>query len=617
MNSDNYEFSKSSAPQDVSDYSAYSDKQWNYINDINSGVYTTSGQSLVQFDLSNIYNSGLSDVTDLYLAIPLTMVATYSTSAAPGTPLAPSSGSYALCALKSNYQHLIHQIEIVANGKVINDMQPFVSVYKNFKLLSSMSATDQQANINSLGLSSTLDNEKSAKFSTANLLNSGWSQSSPNAAAGAAAAYPGVGLCNNLPFSISSTAPVAPAVQNTSQSNKAIYDRCSKIIDMTGSALTTNYQNIYGPGIASSNTTVPQVSLVSAANITAEFKSYYTVQGNVMTWYDVGLIPLKYLCDCVDKMGLVKKMDLVMRFYVNTGAIQIAVQNPNTTTLAYGTFTSSFSTTCPLTINWLGSTTAGVPATTAWITAGLFISKPPTSMGNNSVSLGNLSSHSMSACRCYYSQVQLDPEKAYKYLTENTNKQIVYENFLFNQYTNITGTFSQLVQSGVKNPIGIAIIPMISSATSFNAALTTASGVVGTYPLTALGFSQYQSPYDTFPATYSPLSLTNLQVTLGGVNVLNTSLYYSFENFMEQIQLAETLTSTDIGIATGLMSQSWWEMNRVYWIDLGRGTEAEKATTRNLNISFNNNNNVAIDIMVFTVYLDKFILNVETGQVKK
>ena len=34
MNSDNYEFSKSSAPQSVGDYSAYSGKQWNYINDI-------------------------------------------------------------------------------------------------------------------------------------------------------------------------------------------------------------------------------------------------------------------------------------------------------------------------------------------------------------------------------------------------------------------------------------------------------------------------------------------------------------------------------------------------------------------------------------------------------
>ena len=42
MNSDNYEFSKSSAPQDPSDYSAYTDKQWNYVNDINSGEYIRS-----------------------------------------------------------------------------------------------------------------------------------------------------------------------------------------------------------------------------------------------------------------------------------------------------------------------------------------------------------------------------------------------------------------------------------------------------------------------------------------------------------------------------------------------------------------------------------------------
>jgi len=225
----------------------------------------------------------------------------------------------------------------------------------------------------------------------------------------------------------------------------------------------------------------------------------------------------------------------------------------------------------------------------------------------------------MTACRCYYSQIQLEPEKAYKYLTENTNKQIVYENILFNQYTSIStsGTFSQLVQSGIKNPIGVAIIPVISSSQTFPAVYVGAGGVAGTYVSTALGFSQYQSPYDTFPATYSPLSLTNLQVTLGGVNVLNTSLFYSYENFLEQIMLAETLTSTDIGISTGLISQNWWEMNRVYWIDLGRGTEAEKATTRNLNISFNNNNNVAIDILVYTIYLDKFILNVETGQVKR
>jgi hypothetical protein len=54
MNSDNYEFSKSSAPQGVGEYSPYTDKAWNSINDINSGVYSNSGLSLVQFDLNRL-----------------------------------------------------------------------------------------------------------------------------------------------------------------------------------------------------------------------------------------------------------------------------------------------------------------------------------------------------------------------------------------------------------------------------------------------------------------------------------------------------------------------------------------------------------------------------------
>ena len=56
--SDNYEFTKSSIPQAIDDYSPYIDKQANnYINDINSGVYTNNSLSLVTFDLGQIYNS--------------------------------------------------------------------------------------------------------------------------------------------------------------------------------------------------------------------------------------------------------------------------------------------------------------------------------------------------------------------------------------------------------------------------------------------------------------------------------------------------------------------------------------------------------------------------------
>ena len=106
----------------------------------------------------------------------------------------------------------------------------------------------------------------------------------------------------------------------------------------------------------------------------------------------------------------------------------------------------------------------------------------------------------------YYSQVALTAQKSNQYTQANTAKQVVYENLLFNQYSSITAgsTFSQLVQSGIKNPIGIAIIPLISPL-----------NICGYNQTPTIGFAQYASPFDTFPATYSPLSLTNLQVTLG------------------------------------------------------------------------------------------------------
>ena len=79
----------------------YVDKQYNsYINDINSGVYQNNGLSLVQFDLSSIYNSAkLTDTNDLFVVLPIMMVAAFST-AVSGTLQAPTAGNVNLLSLK-------------------------------------------------------------------------------------------------------------------------------------------------------------------------------------------------------------------------------------------------------------------------------------------------------------------------------------------------------------------------------------------------------------------------------------------------------------------------------------------------------------------------------------
>ena len=616
MNSDNYEFSKSSAPQSISNYSAYTDKQWNYVNDINSGVYANnSGLTLVQWDLTSIYNSaGFSDASDLYLAVPIIMCA--GTGSTNGITTAPTAG-YGLCALKSNYQNLIHQIEIVCNGKTCEQMQPFINVVKHFQLLSQMSATDLKSSAVSLGLSEVLDNEKSVQWNTI-------VGSSPG----------GVGLCNNRPFISSTTASTESQLfqniyQNGGTVNGALQKRISRIVDTTKltNGVGVGFNNIFGSNTTGAYTPV----ILSSTQLNNEIKPYYSVNNNIMTWYDVGLIPLKYISDFINNLGLVKKLDLVVRAYFNTGSLQMAVGSIGTpagagaagTDTYFGNFSSStFANTCPLSVNLLNDTTAKggflysatAADNTSYVAAGLFIAKAPTtSIGVAKINLGNgNNSHPMVACRCYYSQVRLDPERQLEYIRENREKKVVYEQVLFNQYSNITNgaSFSQLVQSGIKNPIACIIIPFISTVCGVNNDGTKATG-------TALGFAQYANPCDMCPASYSPISLTNLSVTLGGVNVLNTSLNYTYENFLSQINIAECLTSSDIGIAVGLISQSWWEMNRVYYIDLARSRDANKAMPRNLNISFNNNTLIPIDIMVFTIYLDSVTIDIETGLVKK
>jgi hypothetical protein len=53
------------------------------------------------------------------------------------------------------------------------------------------------------------------------------------------------------------------------------------------------------------------------------------------------------------------------------------------------------------------------------------------------------------------------------------------------------------------------------------------------------GDFQWKSPFDTCPSTLSALSLTNLQVAVGGQNVLYSTLNITHENFLQQVNLAE------------------------------------------------------------------------------
>ena len=51
---------------------------------------------------------------------------------------------------------------------------------------------------------------------------------------------------------------------------------------------------------------------------------------------------------------------------------------------------------------------------------------------------------------------------------------------------------------------------------------------------------------------------------VGGQNVLQSTLHMTYENVLQQINLAEQLTSSDFGVSTGLINQGYWEASKWY-----------------------------------------------------
>jgi len=562
---DTYEYEKSCRPQDIDDYSPFTDKQYNnYINDLNGSVYTNTSLTLVQFDLGQIYNSQkFTNPADMFIVLPVTMVAAYNTS---GTGLvAPVPGSAQLLSTKSNFMHLIHQADLQINGKTIESTQSFVNVAKHFQMLSEMSVSDLATIGATLGFGESIDNPRSAKFvNTAN-----------------------TGLCNNYIAGSRLQSGIKTAL-NSGTANDAILSKLGRFTEVAN-----NYNGL--------------TTLLSQTNLNNEHKpTYQVLNTNYMVWYDFAVIKLGNLFESIANIGLLRKFDCTIRLWVNTGTVNATIANPNLTTLAM-TLTpanNSFTNTCPFTINLLADTSAngGVPAAVNRICAGLYINKPPTTSYDGVNLATSAASHPLQTCRIYYSQIQLEPSKSLTYIEENRNKKVVYRTILTNQYNNTTagGNFNNLINSGVIHPTGILVVPFVSSQY-------------------ATGFADFawKSPFDTAPATGHPISLTNFQVSVGGVNQLQSTLNYSYENFVEQVNLAEALTSADFGVSCGLLNQSYWEMFRYYFVNIERSALTDKNVPRNINISFTNNSQVGVDTLVFIFYSDEFIIDIETGVVRK
>ena len=142
---DTYEFTKSCLPQGVEQETPYVSKNWNYVNDINNGVYSNgSGLCLVQFDLSSIYNSTqMVDPSQMFMAIPITYSSVYlAGTASAATFCAPTNTTWASTGLKNGFFQILHGCDLQVAGKQMEQFQPNLNSYVSFKMLSQMSQDD-------------------------------------------------------------------------------------------------------------------------------------------------------------------------------------------------------------------------------------------------------------------------------------------------------------------------------------------------------------------------------------------------------------------------------------------------------------------------------------------
>jgi len=627
--SDTYQYAKSLEKQSMKIETPFESKNWQFVGDINNGVYAPNN-CLVNFDLSSIYSNSetMINMSEAFVAIPTVMCSSYVSNNTLGTQVVAANiftttnPSWQTAVMKG-YHNLVHQCDMIFQGKSADTLTPFINAKIQWNLLSSMSQDDLNNLGPSLGLSNLRTNPKSMRYNGSSQANyqtvgTGVAGNFPTvSSANSNAATPfngyipcGNGMTNNVAYIPTSGAmndgdQGGAASQNYNTYNESLERIAARLPDLSVGAFATGtpVNQMYG----SSSTT----NIMNQQQINNEFRPFFnavqTGTGVTFVFYDIAIVRLKDISDLWAKLPLSRRLDARLSFYLNTGGTGVMIGGHGEMTFSQSAYT--ITNTCPYINTYIP--VANIPASTTGLVTSVGICRPNTTsiFGLNFGTLG-IQSHAMPSCRIYYPVYKFKPHDMLEYCKINRHKSLLYTRNFFYVFNGITstGTFSQFITTGIRNIKGILILPLLSGST--NGAITSTLITGGIQ-----NFSQYQSPFDTFPATTAPISLTNIVVSVGGQPVTSYPLNYTFENFLQQVNDANSINPGDYGLSCGLVDDYYW-MNayRAYYINLERGADSTKMDMQSINLSFINNSLQTIDCMVFVEYCQSAEIDIETSE---
>lgn len=539
------------------------DKQVLHVQDMNGGNYSNQ----ITFDTTSLGRDGRWMAwSEAYLEIPFTIKLRASED------ISGAANAF-MVGLKNGYYQIIDSIQCTYTNTSVVQQMFFTNFFTSFKVMTSFSKKDLKKWGPSLGIYPDSAGSYVYRDYTDEVKNDFTPVPSPG----------GDGYSNNRDFEVRNNFAQPEIV------NEGFLTRKSQ----TTAYPYAGYSAIPPPNAVNTAKNIYQVDIPNAG----------AQQNNIYNWYILATIRLKDIADFFDQVPILKGGFIKLKVFFNSAINQILV-NDNEAKMAMdtpannGAFQVSGNTNPILLSNIAANNSA----------AGVVINGAADTIRiASSVGGGN---PLLSSCRLYVPSFSMEPEIEKQILSLVPSKQISYLDIYCHTFSGVGDTqdFNELIHNGLPGVKYLVMMPFVNpGAAGQNSRNSVYVNVA---------IPQYQSPFDTAPATTAPISIIyNFNVQIGGANVLQNNYLYDFQTFMDEIASINAISGArNTGLTNGLIGQYEWDnAYRYYVVDLSRRLPINDTTPQPIRVSGNNRSGKTLDFVVFLVYEKKVTFDMHTG----
>jgi hypothetical protein len=581
--------------------SEFISKKWLYVNDSNAQNYT----SQVVIDSTPLANSGgWINWSEGYIIFPLVVEIKSNTA---GSIPASAAGLRSVAhswAFKSGFWNIINSMTLEFNNQNCVQQTPFLNVFRSFKAHTSFSTDDLFNEGSTIGYYP--DTAGSWAYATSNLtpttsslVSNGYGLSNNKQSPFLSANTFATGLATTTPFFVNTGSAGVLGV-GTDNPSGFLGDECAFNEGMRVRSNWYGYTNQNAGGSFNQN------AINNLATCNNVYRSSMLQQAGVGSagFQIYAKLRLKDLSDFFLKCPLLKGSTI--RFYINTNQATTSFTKTSATYNADGTINVNSSLSVN-SVSVLGGLTNPLMVASADLGQGSY----PLAADTYTLSLNiykttdGLYQTGLQSCRLYAPVYKMNPLAEQRYLQLAPTKRVEYNDIFQYQFSNIAGnntSFNILVSNGISNIQSVLIVPFLNSS----------ANPVSTTPLL---LDTVLSPFSTSGATPDPITLTNINIQISGVNLFLNNQYYDYEQFNQELKSSNQLNgSLTTGLASGLINENMFSRGyRYYYGNASRILPSEEGVSRSVQIIGQNASLLACNLMVFVEFKRHMVIDIATG----